>query len=92
MSRLKGQMEERETGNCTQMDPHKRMHPFTWRIHTFLVGSVLFISFPPLQHTLHKPQPIKLPHLFSELEVCHKKKEGGRDRMHGRDRGGQARV
>lgn len=22
-SRLKGQMEERETGNCTQMDPHK---------------------------------------------------------------------
>lgn len=33
------------------------VHPFTWRIHTFLVGSVLFISFPPLQHTLHTPQP-----------------------------------
>lgn len=65
---------ERHTDGATQT----HMHPFTRRIHTFVVGSVLFVSFPPLQHTLHTPQPtsckIILP-LLSELEVFPKKRK-----------------
>lgn len=44
---------ELHTDGATQT----HMHAFTRRIHTFVAGSVLFISFPPLQHTLKTPQP-----------------------------------
>lgn len=69
---------ELHTDGATQT----HMHPFTRRIHTFVVGSVLFISFPPLQHTLHTPQPTSGSNqkkknfpLLSELEVILKKRK-----------------
>lgn len=52
------------------------MRPFTGRIHTSLVGSVLFISRLPLQHTLHAPTKTNL-HLLSGLEVSVSKEREG---------------
>lgn len=68
---------ELHTDGATQT----HMHAFTRRIHTFVAGSVLFISFPPLQHTLKTPQPTscnnqnKKKALLSELEVILKKRK-----------------
>lgn len=75
------------------------MHPFTWRIHTFLQlavsSSSLFLLFSTLCIHLSQHATIKNLHLLSELEVsCEKKQREGeskRDRMYGRDMGVQAR-
>lgn len=77
---------ELHTDGATQT----HMHPFTPRIHTFVVGSVLFFSFPPLQHTLQTPPPTTA---ITEERLCflNWKLLLKRERRHGSDRRGSGK-
>lgn len=96
-SRLKGQMEERETGSCTQMEPHKHTCIFPHGGYTLcwlaVSSSSLFLLFSTLcTHPSQCAAIKKTSTCLLNWKLVVKKRERERERMRSRDQGSQARV